>query len=161
MAERKALVLAVGDHVRLKSREGNQYQSYRTSADEVASYRESIDGVVLSIRDIKRGALVGQTKGALDQYVVEVVYTRSFNPRFASTRNAPRGVDDPTATAAWRRLRATLRKDAGDGKFYATAGPQADSPLSALLDGWKVVKIWGGDVESLEKPESPQEAPAE
>lgn len=163
MAKQAPLTLAVGDHVRLRSRDGNQHQSYRTSAAEVTTYREAIDGLVLSIRDVKSGQLVAASAGDITNYVVELVYTRSFNPRFASTRNAPRGVDDPTTTGAYRKLRATLRKDAAAGTFYSTATPnlQTSGPLATLLDGWKVVKVWSDNLENLEKAEPPQEAPAE
>ena len=154
--------LAVGDYVRLKTRDGNQHISYKAGAGEVTSYREPIDGLILSIRDVKSGKLVPATERSIDQYVVELVYTRTFNTRFASLRNAPRGTDDPTSTAGWKRLRATLRKAVEEGNLYSTAVPDllTNSPLASLLDGWKVVKIWAQEMVNLEKPAT-QEAHAE
>ena len=157
------LTLTVGDHARLKTRESNQHPSYRYDAAEVATYRESVDGIILAIREVRTGKLVSSTKSALDKYVVELIYNRTFNSRLASMRNAPRGVDDPTATSGWKRLRATLRQAADKGEFYSTAMPNllTDNPLSTLLDGWKVVKVWSREMESLEKPEAPPESPVE
>jgi len=147
-------ILAVGDHVRLKARDGNQHASYQAGADELSSYRDPVDGLVLSIRDVQTGKLVPATDQLLDNYVVEVIYSRTFSARFASVRNAPRGTEDPTITAAWKRLNAALRKSAEEGKLYSTAMPDlfADSPLANLMDGWKVVKIWAQDMEKLGPP---------
>jgi hypothetical protein len=156
----KSQILAVGDYVRLTARDGNQHTTYQAGAGEVATYREPVDGLILSIRDIHTGELVTKTEGDLDQYVVELIYNRTFNPRYASLRNAPRGVEDATATSGWKRLRATLRKSAEEGKLYSSAVPGlfTDSPLAALVDGWKIVKIWSKDIENLEKPEAGEAA---
>lgn len=162
MAKQTPQVLAVGDHIRLKARDNNQHQAYRSGASEVVTFHESVDGLVLSIRDVRTGQLKDKTKGALDQYVIEIVYSRTFNPRYSSLRNAARGVEDPTTTGGWRKLRAVLRKSVEEGKLYSAGSPEllADSPLTSLLDGWKVVKVWSQELESLEKPEE-KEAGAE
>lgn len=154
-------VLAVGDHARLISRDRNQHGSYKVTAAEIATSREPVDGMVLSIRDVQTGQLVARAEGNLDRYVVEVVYVNTFNPRFASTRNAPRGVENPMTTGAWKRLRATLRKAAGEEKLFSTATAQAGGPLAEVLDGWRVAKLWANEIESLEQPETAAEAPAE
>jgi len=155
MAKQIPQVLAVGDHMRLKARDNNQHQAYRAGASEVVTFHEPVDGLVLSIREVRSGKLKEKTRGALDQYVIEIVYSRTFNPRYASLRNAARGVEDPTTTGGWRKLRAVLRKSADEGKLYSAASPEllSDSPLTNLLDGWKVVKVWSQDLENLEKPE--------
>lgn len=155
--------LAVGDHVRLKARDGNQHKSFHVSKAESASFREPVDGMVLSIREVRSGKLVPATKGEFDQYIVEMIYSQTFNAKFASLRNAPRGSEDPLTTVSWRRLRAALRATIEKDELFSTAMPSllTDSPLATLLDGWKVIKVWSTELESLEKPEGPQEAVAE
>jgi len=155
MAKQAPQMLAVGDYIRLKKRELNSHQAYRAGVGEMSSFHEAVDGIILSIRNVHTGHLIDKTKGALDQYVVEVVYNRTFNARYASLRNAARGVEDPTTTPGWRKLRAVLRKSTEDGKLFSTASPAllTDSPLASLLDGWKIVKVWSQDLETLEKPE--------
>ncbi|MHB0938970.1 MAG: hypothetical protein ACYDCO_06075 [Armatimonadota bacterium] len=155
MAKQTPQVLAVGDHIRLKARDNNQHQAYRAGASEVVTFHEPVDGLVLSIRDVSSGQLRDKTKGALDQYVIEIVYSRTFNPRYASLRNAARGVEDPTTTGGWRKLRAVLRKSVEEGKLFSAASPEqlAAGPLANLLDGWKVVKVWSQELETLEKAE--------
>lgn len=159
MAKKTPQVLAIGDHIRLKARDNNQYQAYRSGADATVIFHEPVDGLVLSIREVRSGKLKEKTHGALDQYVFEIVYSRTFNPRYASLRNAARGMEDPTATNGWKKLRAMLRKSAEEGKLYSAASPEllTDSPLASLLDGWEVVKLWSHEIESLEEPEE-QEA---
>lgn len=162
MAKGTPQVLAVGDYIRLKMRNHNLHQTYRAGIGETAAFHEAVDGIILSIRNVGTGHLIAKTKGALDQYVFEVVYSRTFNPRYASLRNAARGVEDPTTTSGWKRLTATLRKSAEEDKLFSTASPELlmESPLASLLDGWEVVKIWAREIESLEKPE-PEKAAAE
>jgi hypothetical protein len=162
MAKATPQVLAVGDYIRLKMRALNLHQAYRAGAGEAATVHESVDGIILSIRNTRTGHLLDRTKGPLDQFVIEVVHNRTFNPHYASLRNAARGVEDPTTTAGWKKLRAILRKSAEEGKLFSTASPEllTDSPLASVLDGWKVVKVWSGDIVSLEKPEE-KEAVAE
>ena len=161
MAKATPLVLAVGDHIRLKMRDLNRHQAYRAIAGETTVH-ESVDGIILSIRNVSTGQLVARTKGALDQFVIEVIHNRTFNSRYASLRNAARGVEDPIATPGWKKLRAVLRKSAEESKLFSTASPEllTASPLASLLDGWKVIKVWSRDIESLEKPEE-KEAAAE
>jgi len=155
MAKATPRVLAVGDYIRLKMRDSNLHQAYRASAGETVTVHESVDGIILAIRSVSTGQLVARTKGALDHFVIEVVHNRTFNPRYASLRNAARGVEDPIANPGWKKLRAVVRKSAEEGKLYSTASPEllTASPLASLLDGWKVIKVWSRDIESLEKPE--------
>jgi len=153
----------VGDHVRLKSRAVNRHQSFRLATSESATVLEPVEGLILSIRNITSGQLVKQAEGNLDDYVMEIIYDHTFSTRYASLRNAPRGADIPTATASWKRLRAALRSAADQGQFYSTSTPNllTDSPLAALLDGWKVIKVRSTNIENLEKPEPVVEAAAE
>ena len=55
MAKQTPQVLAVGDHIRLKARDNNQHQAYRAGASEVVTFHEPVDGLVLSIRDVRSG----------------------------------------------------------------------------------------------------------
>lgn len=156
-------ILGVGDHVRLKSRAANQHESFRVLDTEAVTVLEPVEGLIFSIRNIKTGHLVAKAEGSLDNYVIELVFDHTFNARYASLRNAPRGSESPMSTASWKRLHAGLRSAAERGEFYSTTTPElwANSPLVALLDGWKVIKVNSQKIESLEKPEPVPEAPVE
>ncbi|HEY3378668.1 MAG TPA: hypothetical protein VGL77_14370 [Armatimonadota bacterium] len=162
MAEQASISLAVGDHVRLKSRMANAHDSYLIADTQVAFVREPADGLVLSIRDINSGRLVGETHGALQQYVIELLFDNTFNPKVASLRNAPRTAERPTAAPMWRRLRALLRDVRDKQEFISTVTPGffAEGPLAKQLDGWKVIKVRSEDLSSLEKAESADAAGA-
>lgn len=160
MADQETTVaFAVGDHVRLKNRDINEHPSYQIKNAEVAFTREPADGIVLSIREIKSGRLVTQATGNIDQYVVELLYDNTFNPRYASTRNAPRTAERATAAPAWRRIHAMLRDLAAKGELISTNTPNflTESPLAKYLDGWKVLKVRSNDIVSLEKEKPAQE----
>lgn len=157
-------VLGIGDHVRLESRAVNSHLSSRLATSESATLLEPVEGLVLSIREIDSGQLVKQAEGEFERYVIEIVYDHTFNIRYASLRNAPRGsTESPVNMSSWKRLRAALRAAADRGQFYATTSPtlMTDSPLSALLDGWKVVKIRSNKFVRLEKPEPVAETASE
>ena len=145
------ITLAVGDHVRLKSRAANQHQSFQLTRDELSTQYEPVDGIVLSIREIATGRLLAETSGDLDSYVIELLNERTFSPRYASQRNAPRGTDHPTAAPAWTRLRQALRQAADSGTLYSSTMPTllTDSPLAKLLDGWKVLRVRSRDIEQI------------
>jgi len=148
--------LAVGDHVRLKSRDKNQYASFKVIDSATAPIHESVDGLVLAIRDIQSGQFVRETAGPLTQYVVELLYDNTFNTRYASLRNAPRGVDRPASTPMWKRMRALLREAAAKGDMWSTSTPTAfaKSPIARQIDGWKVVKVVADQIEHLVVTES-------
>lgn len=145
--------IAVGDHVRLSTFLANDHQSFQVSDIQVSSRREPLTGLVLSIRDIKTGQLLSATRGGFDNFVIELLYDSTFNARYASLRNAPRGVDRVTATPAWRRLRASLREMNEKGEFCGTTMPNffTESPIAKFLDGWKVVKVHASEIENLEE----------
>ena len=144
----------IGDRVRLKTRGENRHQAFQVSATEIAHALEPVEGMIFSIRNVGTGQLVALTEQDHAQYVMEVIFQNTFNAKYASTRNAPRGSEDPLATPAWRRLQATLRSAAAQGQLYSTAMSNlpADNPLASLLDGWKIVKVWTGELELLEAP---------
>jgi hypothetical protein len=153
---KKVLKLAVGDHVRLASHLANQHPSYHTSPAFLGLAHEPVDGLVLSIRDVKTGKLIAVTSGALDGHVIELVYDATFNPKVASPRNSPKGVERPTSSPVWQNLRKALRKEAGDGRLFSTAGKE-NLPFARMLDGWKVVKVRSEHLVSLE--EEPAQTP--
>jgi hypothetical protein len=152
--------LAVGDHVRLKSRAANQHQSFQLTRDELSTQYEPVDGIILSIREIKTGHLLPHTDGNLDNYVIELLNERTFSVRYASQRNAPRGTDHPTTAPAWSRLRDALRQAADSGVLYSSALPTlfTDSPLAKLLDGWKVLRVRSNDMEPVVRTREPEVA---
>ncbi len=157
-------VLGIGDHVRLQSRAVNIHQSSQLAESESATVLEPVEGLILSIREIDSGQLVKQAEGTLENYVIEMVYDHTFNTRYASLRNAPRGsTESPVNKPGWKRLRAALRTAADRGQFYPTTAPAllSDSPLASLLDGWKVVKVRSNGFVRLEKPEPVVETAAE
>ena len=156
--------ISVGDHVRLKSFMVNQHGSYQVDSSQFASRREPVNGLVLSIRDVKTGQLVASTKGKLEGFVFELLFDNTFSPRFASLRNAPRSADRATATPNWRRMRALLRELAEKGQYVSTSMPDfnTESSVAKLLDGWKIVKIHSDEIVNLEKSEpEPEAEPAE
>jgi len=148
--------MAIGDRVRLKSRMANQHQSFKEMSVEVASFREPMEGMVLSIRNVKTGQLVAQATGNLEQYVIEVIYDHTFNAKFSSLRNAPRGSDAPISTAGWKRLHAALISATEKGQLFSTATltETADNTMLAMMDGWKVIKVWSNEIENLKRPET-------
>jgi len=154
MAKEKvtAPVLAIGDHIRLKTRAANQHGTYNIEDAQVAYSLEPADGLVLSIRDISSGQLLPTTKGSLDNYVIEMVFDNTFNSKYASTKNAPRSVDRVTATPLWRVIRTTLKETAARGELLSTSTPNffSEGPLATKLDGWKVIKVHSMEVTLLE-----------
>ena len=153
---KKAVVspIAVGEHVRLKTFLANLHQTYQVNDSQLAFRREAVNGLVMSIRDIKTGHLVAATDGKTQGYVFELLFDNTFSSRYASIRNAPRNVERATATPAWQRIRETLRELATKEELVSTSTPgfMIDSPFSKLLDGWKVVKVRADELESLETP---------
>jgi hypothetical protein len=152
MAEQTTgIALAVGDHVRLKSRAANQHQSFQLTRDEMSTQYEPVDGIILSIREIASGRLLAQSAGDLDGYVVELLNERTFSPRYASQRNAPRGTDHPTAAPGWDKLRQALRDAADGGVLYSSSLPTlfTESPLAKVLDGWKVLRVRSREIEPI------------
>ncbi len=158
MTEQRSL--AVGDHVRLVMRNANHHQSYQVTDNLVAPSREPVDGLVLSIRNIATGELLKNAQGNLDNYVIELLFDRTFSARYASLVNAPRGSERATETPRWKRVRALLREGAEKGQMYATALPNyyEDSPLAKYVDGWKVIKVRSSDIILQEQPEATNEA---
>jgi hypothetical protein len=159
MASRKKVApkFAIGDHVRLASYMANTHPSYLAAGSHIAMAREAVDGLVLSIRELRTGKLSLATVGAPDNYIIEIVYDATFNPRYASPKNAPKTVERAVGSPLWQRLRDTMRKEASEGRTYCTA-QGADSPYDKLIDGWKVVKVRSSEVVSLEQEPATSEA---
>ncbi|HEY3417084.1 MAG TPA: hypothetical protein VGM23_09395 [Armatimonadota bacterium] len=159
MAEKAAISLSIGDHVRLKTVDSNMHKSYMDASMPTAPLHAPLDGLVLSIRDISTGKLQKQSKGDARNYVIELLVDTTFSPRYASQSNAPRGTERPNLTPGWRRIRAALRENAEKGQLVAST-PElfADSALAPLLDGWKVVKIWSDQISDLEPAKSEETA---
>ncbi len=155
--------LAIGDHVRLKSRAVNQHASFRVTGNHLTPTLEPVDGLILAIRDIASGKLVPEAKGSLDHYVIELLYDRTFNAKYASARNSPRGTERPSAAPAFRRMHDALHQAATNGEFFTSTQPEqlAQSPLGKLLDGWKIIKVRSTDLESLEQAQEGEDTPAE
>lgn len=149
MAKDKSL--GVGDHVRLLSRSANKHKSYEITENPVVPVREPVDGLILSIREIATGKLMASTTGDLEGFVIEILSERTFNSRFSSLINAPRGSEQPSATPRWRRLREVLREAAAQGQLFSAAMP--GNPLAKYLDGWKVIKVRSNEIETQELPE--------
>ncbi|MHB9131373.1 MAG: hypothetical protein ACYDBB_09825 [Armatimonadota bacterium] len=156
------ITLAVGDYVRLKSYTANENKSAEVTNNRSISAYAPIDGLVLSIREVRSGRMVDKAKGEPSDFVVEVVVDASFSTRYASLRNAPRGSDRPALTPTWRQLSVHLRALAEKGQLFSTATPEqlAGSPLGKVLDGWKVLKVWSHELESMEQPEAEEQTAA-
>ncbi|MHB9024440.1 MAG: hypothetical protein ACYC7E_09725 [Armatimonadota bacterium] len=151
MAEHSSTSLGVGDHVRLKTVDANMHKSYMDANMPTAPLHAPLDGLILSIRDIRTGKLQKQTKGDLRHFVVELLVDTTFNVRYASQANAPRGSERPNVTPGWRRVRAALRDTAEKGELFASSPESiSGSPLAGMLDGWKVVKVWSNQLDNQE-----------
>jgi hypothetical protein len=151
MAPRKKIIkLAVGDHVRLSSYKANQHTSYLTSPAFLGLSYEPVDGLILSIRDLRTGKLTANTTGALDGHIIELVYDATFNSRYASSRNFTKGVEQISGGQAWKKLRETLRREASEGRLFSTS-TEGGIPVARLMDGFKVVKVRSTDLVSLEQ----------
>jgi hypothetical protein len=159
MDKQKNTPFAVGDHIRMKNRLSNEHQSYQTTSTSVAFVREAVDGLVFSAREIATGRLVPVTSGNPEQYIFEILIDNTFNPKFASTRNAPRTAEKATGTPSWRRMRATLHEMGKNGQLLATSSPDfhANNPLDKVLDGWKIIKVLAKDLSTLEQPDQARE----
>ncbi len=134
-------VLGIGDHVRLQSRAVNSHQSYQLADSESATVLEPVEGLILSIREIDSGQLVRQAQGTLEKYVIEMIFDHTFNTRYASLRNAPRGsTESPVNTPGWKRLRAALKTAADRGQFFPPTHPRCSPtarwPRCSMAGKW-------------------------
>jgi hypothetical protein len=144
--------LAIGDQVRLTMRAANMHQSYKVIDQAVAPDREPVDGIIFAIRDISKGTLVASTEGDFDNYVIEILFDRTFNPRYADYSNAPKTVDRPSSAPRYIGVKKALKDAAEKGVFYSTSNQElwADSPLVKHLKGWKIIKVRSNEIETME-----------
>jgi hypothetical protein len=146
-------MLAPGQEVRLPLRVHNLFAGYnpRLLREDVPS--RQIEGLVLSIREIATGKMVGLAVGDFDKYVIEVIHNRSFDASFASTGNAGKATmgERPQNTKMWAKLKATLHQMGQERKLVSTTDDSfAKSALPELLDGWRVVKVRASEIEAVE-----------
>jgi hypothetical protein len=146
-------MLNPGDAVRLSLRIHNQYAGYdpRLLREEGAS--RQIEGIVLSIREIATGKLVPLATGNFNQYVLEIIHNRSFDPTFASLQNAGKVVpgERNRISPLWQKVQLGLRQMAKERKLISLAdGSFSASPINALLDGCRIVKVRADEVEPPE-----------
>ena len=135
---RKAVTISVGDEVTCAG--ANRLRRYRPLSDAGGTpARESVSGIVCSIRDIRTGETVKVATGDMDQYVFEVLDTETFAPGVSSPANS----DTPAARQRVQALLERLRQ----GKQMPTMAA-ATLPQGALdpLDGWRIVKLHGAEI---------------
>jgi hypothetical protein len=146
--------IAIGDQVRIPIEVQNAYAGYRIPTHGRSQPTEPVEGLVCSIRHVPTGKLVKAAKGDMNEYVFEILHSRTFNPRFASDRNVggsrtPRLVQE---YEAWVTVRKMLRERATKGELLSDArGELARQALAGVLDGWQLVKMRTPEVESLEE----------
>lgn len=146
-------MLAPGDEVRLPLRIHNRFAGYDPRLLREDAPSRQIEGLVLSIRDIATGQLVPLASGEFSQYVVEVLHNRSFDASFSSVANAGKATMGmrPQNAPAWAKVKSVLKQLGAERKLVSTADNSINtSPLTELLDGWRVVKV---KADQLEMPE--------
>lgn len=155
---RKSQAVSVGDEVQVPLESRNEYQGYDVFPHQVGSPGQLIHGLICSIREVSSGELVGVAAGNFRQYVFEILHSNSFHPRFGTERNSE-GSQGPGGLAdnpVWSQLRQQIREAAKRGKLVShAAGHLDEEPFASLLDGWRIVKVWTGEVESLEETAAP------
>ena len=148
----KALkTVAVGDVVRFSGGVHNQISRYDATLSRDGRGAEAVEGVVCSIRSISTGKLVGNTRGEVSGYVLEIVHHQTFRLHYGSDRNTggPRGPEDVRNNPTWTRLRELLTGMAAKKNYVSTAsGGLDEEPMLSLLDGWRVVKVKAEHVQS-------------
>jgi hypothetical protein len=146
--------ISVGDQVRVPLEVDNAYAGYQMPVEQKRAMEEPVEGLVCSIRHVPTGKLVKTASGAMDEYVFEILHSRSFNPRFSSDYNVgkskvPRLVQE---YETWSAVRTALRELAAKGELLSDArGELAKQALAPNLDGWRVVKMRSSVIESLEE----------
>ncbi|MCJ7751930.1 MAG: hypothetical protein MUQ65_12680 [Armatimonadetes bacterium] len=148
----KALkTVAVGDVVRFSGGVRNQIARYDANISRDGRGAEAVEGIVCSIRNISTGKLVGNTRGEVSGYVLEIVHHQTFRLHYGSDRNTggPRGPEDVRNNPTWARLRELLTGMAAKKRYMSAAsGGLTEEPLLSLLDGWRVVKMRAEYVQS-------------
>jgi hypothetical protein len=155
--------ISVGDQVRVPLEADNAYAGYQLPVDQKRAMDEPIEGLVCAIRHVPTGKLVKTASGNMNEYVFEILHSRSFNPRFSSDHNVgkskvPRLVQE---YETWSAVRQALRDLAAKDELLSDArGELAKQALAPSLDGWRLVKMRSPVIESLEEEVSgPQVRP--
>jgi len=162
--------IAVGDQIRIPLQTSNLYSNYGQPRETGQFPTEPIEGLVCSIRDVRTGELMPTATGNFDQYVFELLHSRTFHPRFSSDQNVggarvPRPVQEYDR---WKRVRQALRDATQRGeRFSHSTGKLPQEVLDQMLQGWRLVKVRSAVVESVEsevasptiRPVAVEEAP--
>jgi hypothetical protein len=140
---------AVGDEVRLAADVRNEYAYYeRASGGERT--REPVDGVVVAIREISSGQRVKVAAGDARRYVFDIIQNQTFDPRFSSKANAQGATPGHVqGSEAFRRVQTALRERSGKSEESADE-LLLNPPLSAMLDGWRIVRVCAARVDVKE-----------
>jgi|WetSurMetagenome_2_1015567.scaffolds.fasta_scaffold410476_2 hypothetical protein len=147
-------LLAPGDAVRLSLRVHNRFSGYDPRQKREDSTSRQIEGIILAIREIATGKLAALASGDFSQYVLEVIHNRSFDPSFASTQNAGKVIPGERGRISplWQKVQQAIKQMAKEHKLVSISGGGfSGSPISGLLDGFRVVKVRADEIEALEQ----------
>jgi len=144
---------AVGDEVRVPADARNEFARYEHSPGREGT-REPIDGIIVTIREISSGRRVKVAAGDPDRYVFELLDDRTFDPRVSSKANsqgvtARRIQDGP----AFGQVQQALREHPGATQRASGDDMLRQPPFSAILDGWRLVRVCAAHVEVKEPPQ--------
>jgi hypothetical protein len=137
---------AIGDEVRVSAEVRNEHVAYAHAAGTEGG-REPIDGLVVSIREISSGRRVKVAAGDARNYVFDLLDTQTFDPRFSSKINS-QGVaaGHIEAGATYGQVQAALRQRSVEAKEVGAEALLRQEPFSALLDGWRLVRVCAAEV---------------
>ncbi len=141
---RRVESIAVGDVVRMPTEIASELAEHGLSRDRFGRNVDAVEGIVCSIRDISSGKLLAKTRGELDGYMLEILQDRTFLPQFSANKNSggPKGTAVVRENPNWVRVRNVLLDMTGRSELISQAsGGFGSEPFSALLDGWRVVKL--------------------
>lgn len=150
---RTAQTIAIGDQVRVPLQAANAFPGYSLPREPGEFLSEPIEGLVCSIREVSTGQLTAVASGRLDQFVFEILHSRTFNPRFSSEHNVggARVARPVQEYDRWKRLRQRLRESAEKGQLLSHASQGlVKEVLGTMLQGWRVTKVRTDAIESME-----------
>ncbi len=142
--------IAIGDVVRMPTEITSELSQYGLSRARFGRNVDAIEGIVCSIRDIGSGKLLAKTRGSLDGFMLEILQDRTFLPQYSANKNSggPKGTQVVRENPNWLRTRALLLDMTQRGDLISQAsGGFSSEPFSALLDGWRVIKLRANLVE--------------
>ena len=146
----KRVTPAVGDEVRVPADVRNEFVGYEHSRG-LEGTREPVDGIIISIREIASGQRVKVAAGDPRGYVFDLLDDRTFDPRVSSKSNTQgvtggRVYDSP----AFGQIQRALREHADRTVAAGADALLGQEPLSAILDGWRLVRVCAARVEVKE-----------